>query len=172
MPEKVEITIEDRTLRAKGPQGELAVEFEPEFISVKQEDGLLVVSRTKETKVARSRHGLYRSLFANAIQGVHEGFKKSLEIQGVGYRGALKGEALEFHLGYSHPINFPLPEGIRCEFDKENQNKFTLLGRDKQLVGQVAANIRALRKPEPYKGKGIRYADEYVVRKAGKSAAK
>lgn len=172
MPENVEISIEGSVLKAKGPKGELAVPFEPEYVSFEKNENELVVTRANDTKPARARHGLYRSLAANAVQGVAEGFSKTLEIKGVGYRVALKGTTLEFNLGYSHPIKFPLPESLTCDFKKENPNILTISGIDKQLVGQVTANIRALRKPEPYKGKGIRYIDEHVVRKAGKSAAK
>ena len=159
-------------MRVKGPKGELTIPFEAEYVSFSQEEGLVTVSRANDTKAARARHGLYRSLLANAIEGVEKGYSKSLEIKGVGYRGALKGSGVEFQLGFSHPVQFDLPEGIVLEFDKKETSFFTISGISKQLVGQVAANIRALKKPEPYKGKGIRYTDEHVVRKAGKSAAK
>ncbi len=172
VPSNVEISIEADVLKVKGPKGELTVSFEPAYVSFAQEEGLISVTRADDTKPARARHGLYRSLLANAIEGVVNGFSKSLEIKGVGYRGALKGAGVEFQLGFSHPIQFDLPEGVTVEFDKKNINLFTVSGINKQLVGQAAANIRALRKPEPYKGKGIRYTDEHVVRKAGKSASK
>ncbi len=172
VPSGVEISIEASVLKVKGPKGELAVSFEPEYVSFVTEKDKILVNRSNDSKAARARHGLYRALLANAIEGVVNGYKKELEIKGVGYRGALKGAGVEFQLGYSHPIQFDLPEGITVEFDKKNINLFTVSGINKQLVGQVAANIRALRKPEPYKGKGIRYTDEHVVRKAGKSASK
>ena len=171
IPEGVEITITDGVFTAKGKHGELSQSFEAEYVTVKQDGAELQVERTNDTKAARSRHGLYRSLFANMIQGVSDKFTKSLEVRGVGYRVAQKGQDLEFNLGYSHPITFNLPEGIEVTFDEKNNNILTLASVDKQLVGQVAAKIRELRKPEPYKGKGIRYTDEIIVLKAGKSAA-
>jgi large subunit ribosomal protein L6 len=172
VPSGVEVSIETNLLKVKGSKGELTVPFESEYVSFAQEGDVINVTRASDTKVARARHGLYRSLLANAIEGVANGYSKSLEIKGVGYRGALKGTGIELQLGFSHPIFLELPEGIKIEFDKKNINLFTVSGIDKQLVGQVAANIRAFKKPEPYKGKGIRYTDEHVVRKAGKSAAK
>jgi large subunit ribosomal protein L6 len=172
IPEGVEVTIANGAVTAKGKHGELTQSFEAQYVSVKLEGGELQVERANDTKEARARHGLYRSLFANIIAGVNEGFSKSLEVRGVGYRVALKDQDLEFNLGYSHSITFNLPEGINVTFHEKNQNIFTLSGRDKQLVGQVAAKIRELRKPEPYKGKGIRYTDEQIVLKAGKSASK
>ncbi len=171
IPEGVEVNVGDGVVTVKGKQGELSQTFESQYVSIKQEGTELVVERANDTKVARSRHGLYRSLLANMIQGVTDGFAKSLEVRGVGYRVAQKGQDLEFNLGYSHPVTFNLPEGIKVTFDEKNNNIFTLSGMNKQLVGQVAANIRELRKPEPYKGKGIRYTDEHIVLKAGKSAA-
>ncbi len=172
IPEGVEVTVANNTVTVKGPKGELSQSFEPEYVTVKVEDNQIIVERLDDTKPARSRHGLYRSLFENLVVGVKEGFSKTLVIKGVGYRVAQKGTALEFNLGYSHSITFPLPEGVDVKFDEKDQNTFTLSGPNKQLVGQTAANIRKLRKPEPYKGKGIRYSDEHVQLKAGKSAAK
>jgi len=172
VPSGIDVSIEANFLKVKGPKGELTVPFEAEYVSFSQEADLITVTRANDTKAARARHGLYRSLLANAIEGVEKGYSKSLEIKGVGYRGALKGSVVEFQLGFSHPILFDLPEGITLEFDKKETNLFTISGINKQLVGQVAANIRAFKKPEPYKGKGIRYTDEHVVRKAGKSATK
>lgn len=170
VPSGVEMNIEPTALNVKGPKGALTVSYDPAFVSFAQEGDTLTVTRADDTKTARARHGLYRSLAANAIEGVVNGFSKTLEINGVGYRGALKGAGIEFQLGFSHPVQFDLPEGIKAEFTKENANVLVISGIDKQLVGQVASNIRALKKPEPYKGKGIRYSDEHVVRKAGKSA--
>ncbi len=172
VPSGVDVSIEEGVLKVKGSKGELTVPFESEYVSFAQEGDAINVTRANDTKPARARHGLYRSLLANAIEGVQNGYSKSLEIKGVGYRGALKGAGIEFQLGFSHSIQLDLPEGITVEFDKKNTNLLTVSGINKQLVGQVAANIRALKKPEPYKGKGIRYTDEHVVRKAGKSASK
>ena len=172
IPEKVEITIDENAVTVKGPKGELTQTFESEYVKVSQADGTLTVERVDDTKAARARHGLYRSLFNNLIEGVTNGFSKTMEVRGVGYRVAQKGTDLEFNLGYSHSITFPLPQGVEVSFDEKNNNIFTLSCINKQLVGQTAANIRALRKPEPYKGKGVRYADEHVQLKAGKSAAK
>ena len=136
------------------------------------EDGVITVSRKGETKEARSRHGLYRSLFANVVEGVLNGFSKTLEIKGVGYRGSVNGNVLELLLGYSHPIKFEIPSEIEIVFQEKSQNILTVSGISKQQVGEVASNIRGYRKPEHYKGKGVRYIDEYVAIKAGKSAAK
>lgn len=167
----VEVTINGSTILAKGPKGELQVEIDTPLVVAEVKDGEVVVSRKNESQEARARHGLYRTLINNIIEGVKNGFSKTLEIKGVGYRAALKGKVLEMNLGYSHPINFEVPEGIDIVFDEKNQNIFTVSGIDKQLVGQTAADIREFRKPEPYKGKGIRYQDEYILRKAGKTAA-
>lgn len=171
VPEGVEITISEGALTAKGKYGEFTQPFEAEHVSVAKDGNEIQVNRANDSKIARARHGLYRSLFANAVMGVNEKFSKTLEVKGVGYRVAAKGQALEFNLGYSHPILFDLPEGISVTFNEKNPNIFTLAGIDKQLVGEVAAKIRELRKPEPYKGKGIRYINEQIVLKAGKSAA-
>ncbi len=173
VPSGVEISIQDDVLSVKGAKGTLTQKFEPEYVSLKIEDGQLLVSRKDDSKEAKSRHGLYQSLAQNLVDGVSNGFSKTLEIKGVGYRVALKGKILEMQLGFSHPINFNIPEGIEISFpDEKNNNIVMISGINKQLVGQVAANIREYRKPEPYKGKGIRYIDEQVARKAGKSAAK
>ncbi len=170
VPSGIEISIEAAVLKVKGPKGELTVPFEAQYVTFKQEDNKLVVERADDSKPARARHGLYRSLADNAIEGVLNGYSKTLLIKGVGYRGELKGNGIEFRLGFSHVIQHEIPEGIKAEFDKKDLGMLTISGIDKQLVGQVAANIRAYKKPEPYKGKGIRYSDEQVVRKAGKSA--
>lgn len=172
VPTGIDISIEPAILKVKGPKGELTVPFEPEYVTFKQEENNLSVERADDTKASRSRHGLYRSLAANAIEGVLNGYSKILLIKGVGFRGEMKGNGIEFRLGFSHTIQFEIPEGIKAEFDKKEVGMLTISGISKQLVGQVASNIRALKKPEPYKGKGIRYSDEHVVRKAGKSAAK
>lgn len=170
--DSVEVTLSGNTVTAKGPKGELKVDFETEFVGVDIADGQITVTRTNDSKTARSRHGLYRSLIENIMLGVKDGFSKSLEIKGVGFRAALNGRVLEMQLGFSHPVHFELPEGIELTFAEKNNNIFTVSGIDKQLVGQTAADIREFKKPEPYKGKGIRYTDEHVLRKAGKTASK
>jgi len=172
VPEKVEVTLETGVLHAKGQKGELSLPFDTAFVDFALADGVLTVTRKADTKEAKSRHGLYRSLASNTLHGVSEGFSKDLEIRGVGYRAALKGKIFEMNLGFSHPIKFEIPEGIEIKLDEKNQNLFTVSGIDKQLVGEVSANIRKFRQPEPYKGKGIRYVDEHVAQKAGKSAKK
>jgi large subunit ribosomal protein L6 len=168
----VEVSFNNDNLVIKGKKGEIILKFEPEYVSFEQEDGEIKVKVTKETKINFARQGLYRSLLANAVEGVTNGYEKKLEIRGVGYKVAAKGQDLEFRLGFSHPVLFKKVDGVDMVIDKDNANIIIVSGIDKQKVGQVAANIRALKKPEPYKGKGIRYVDEYVVRKAGKSAAK
>ncbi len=157
----------------KGPKGELRVQIDPE-IGVKLENGQVLVSRPTEQKRHKSIHGLYRSLIDNAVVGVTEGYKKELEVIGVGYRAAVSNGVLELALGFSHPIYFVPPKGVSIDVDaKRGKNPVIVIeGSDKQMVGQVAAKIRGLRPPEPYKGKGIRYVDEYVRRKAGKTAAR
>lgn len=169
VPAGVEITIGKTNVKVKGPKGEMTMAYESAFVSFAQGDGDVTVTRADDTKTSRARHGLYRALLHNLIVGVTEGFAKTLEIRGVGYRAALQGKQLVLNLGYSHPINYNLPEGIEVKFAEKENNIFTVSGMDKQKVGQVAAEIRSFRKPEPYKGKGIRYKDEYVARKAGKS---
>lgn len=167
--DKVEVTIDGTTVAVKGPKGELSRDI-GDLVSVRVEEGVLVVNRPDESREARSHHGLVRSLLANMVQGVAEGYKRTLVINGVGYRAEQKGAFIQFDLGYSHPIMFELPEGVNCSI--ERQVRVTLECADNELLGQVAAKIRALRAPEPYKGKGIRYSDEVIVRKAGKSGAK
>ena len=156
-----------------GPKGELTLQVDPD-IRIKLKDGELLVSRPTEQKRHRALHGLYRSLLGNMVIGVTEGFKKELEVIGVGYRALLQNGVLELALGYSHLIYFVPPEGVDITVDtKRGKNTLILIeGVDKQMVGQVAAKIRSLRPPEPYKGKGVRYTNEYVRRKAGKTAAR
>lgn len=157
-----------------GPKGELQLQVSPE-LTLFQDENLLKVERPTDQKRHRAMHGLYRSLLANMVQGVSEGFQKELEIIGVGTRAEMKGKVLELAVGFSHPIFFVPPEGvtIAAEGGGRGRNpKVTVSGIDKQAVGQVAAKIRSLRPPEPYKGKGVRYVDEYVRRKAGKTASK
>ena len=170
LPSGVEVTVQANVVIVKGSKGELTVNYEPEHVSITVDGNTVTVERNNDSKEARSRHGLYRSLLANAAQGVTEGFEKKLEIRGVGYRAAVKGTSLELQLGYSHPINFVIPQDVKVEMDKENQAIIVVNGIDKQRVGQIAAEIRSFRKPEPYKGKGIKFVGEQIRRKAGKSA--
>ncbi len=168
VPSGVEVTIDGTHITVKGPKGTLEHDT-PEAITVAREGDEIVVTRPDDERDNRALHGLTRSLVANMVTGVSEGFVRELEIVGVGYRAAAAGPSrLELQLGYSHPITFEAPEGI--EFEVPAPTRIAVRGFDKQAVGQVAADIRKLRKPEPYKGKGIRYADERVLRKAGKSA--
>jgi large subunit ribosomal protein L6 len=167
VPDGVEIQVEPELVSVKGPKGELA-ERKSREIEVKQEDGQLLVSRPTDRGEHRALHGLTRSLIANMVEGVTDGFEKRLEIQGVGYRAKLQGKNLELALGYSHPVAMPAPEGI--EFEVPQPTEVVVRGIDKQLVGETAAQIRKKRPPEPYKGKGIRYSGEYVRRKVGKRA--
>ena len=166
IPADVTISVDGQDVAVKGPKGELALVVASP-IEVSLEDGQLLVTRPDDERASRSLHGLTRTLIANQIVGVTEGYTKGLEVVGTGYRVAAKGESLEFALGYSHSITVDPPKGI--SFTVEGNNKVTVNGIDKQAVGEVAANIRKLRKPEPYKGKGVRYAGEVVRRKAGKS---
>ena len=167
VPETVTVTIEPELVRVHGPRGELSERVHRD-ITVAQEDGQLVVTRPTDRGEHRALHGLTRSLVANMVEGVTSGFEKRLEIQGVGYRAALKGKDLELALGYSHPVAVKAPDGI--EFEVPQPTRVIVKGSSKQAVGQVAAVIRKQRPPEPYKGKGIRYEGEYVVRKVGKRA--
>ncbi len=167
VPESVTVDVAPGRVAVKGPKGELAQSFDAEM-KVEQENGTVTVSRPTDRGEHRALHGLTRSLIANMVEGVVDGFERKLEIQGVGYRAQLKGKTLEMALGYSHPVSIEPPEGI--EFEVPQPTEVIVRGIDKQLVGQVAADIRKRRPPEPYKGKGIRYSDEHVVRKVGKRA--
>jgi large subunit ribosomal protein L6 len=167
VPSGVEVSIDGPLVTVKGPKGTLSHSVVTP-ISVTKGDGVLDVTRPDDERDSRSRHGLTRTLINNMVVGVTEGYEKKLEIQGVGYRVLAKGPTqLEFQLGYSHPITFNAPEGIT--FTVEGTTRLGVVGIDKQLVGEVAANIRKLRKPEPYKGKGVRYAGEHIRRKVGKA---
>ncbi|MEV0363882.1 50S ribosomal protein L6 [Nocardia fusca] len=166
VPAGVEVTINGQDVAVKGPKGQLSLTI-AEPISVAQEDGRLVVSRPDDERRSRSLHGLTRTLIANMVTGVTQGYEKKMEIFGVGYRVQQKGSNLEFALGYSHPVPIEAPEGIT--FAVESPTKFSVSGIDKQKVGQISAVIHGLRKPDPYKGKGIRYAGEVVRRKVGKT---
>jgi large subunit ribosomal protein L6 len=167
LPSTVSVAISPTEVRVNGPRGELAESIHRD-ITVAQEGEELIVTRPTDRGEHRAMHGLYRSLVANMVEGVTEGYTKALEIQGVGYRAALKGRDLELALGYSHPVSIKAPDGI--EFEVPVPTRVIVKGIDKQLVGETAANIRKQRKPEPYKGKGIRYEGEYVARKVGKRA--
>ena len=167
VPSGVEVKIEGSTVTIKGPKGELTQAF-TDVLAIVMEDGAIVVTRPDDSRTARSLHGLTRTLVSNMVTGVSEGFTKNLEIVGVGYRAALKGSDLELQLGFSHPVVVVAEPGIT--FTVPQPTKITVSGIDKQQVGQVAADIRKWRKPEPYKGKGVRYEGEYVRRKLGKSA--
>jgi large subunit ribosomal protein L6 len=167
VPDAVTVTIAPGNIVVKGPKGELAQTFSQDM-TVSQEENTILVTRPTDRGPHRALHGLTRSLIANMVEGVTDGFEKRLEIQGVGYRAALKGKNLELALGFSHPVSIEAPEGI--DFEVPQPTEIIVRGIDKQLVGQVAADIRKRRPPEPYKGKGIRYRDEQVLRKVGKRA--
>lgn len=167
VPDAVTVEIAPGNIAIKGPKGELRQVFSPDM-TVEQGEGVLTVARPTDRGEHRALHGLTRSLIANMVEGVTNGFEKRLEIQGVGYRAALKGKKLELALGFSHPVAIDAPEGI--DFEVPQPTEVIVKGIDKQLVGQVAADIRKRRPPEPYKGKGIRYKDEQVLRKVGKRA--
>ena len=169
VPKGVEVSIAGGVVRVKGPKGQLEVGLLP-GISAAVEDGELKIARSDEERQTRSAHGLLRSLLSNAAIGVSRGWSKELDIVGIGYRAESKGRSVRFSLGYSHPIDFELPEGIEVEVDAKS-NRVTVRGIDRQQVGQTAADIRALRPPEPYKGKGVRYATERIRTKAGKQGA-
>ena len=167
VPETVTVAVEPDVVRVAGPRGELQERVSPE-LTVEQADGQVVVKRPTDRGEHRALHGLTRSLIANMVQGVTEGFEKRLEIQGVGYRANLRGKDIELAVGYSHPVTIKAPEGI--EFEVPQPTQIVVRGNSKQVVGEIAAQIRKLRPPEPYKGKGVRYAGEYVARKVGKRA--
>mgnify|MGYP002573177904 FL=1 len=170
IPAGVTVTVnDDNTVIVKGAKGELTRKFDKDM-KIEVKDNEVVVTRPSDDKEHRAHHGLTRALLANMINGVHEEFKKELDVVGVGYRVQLQGKKLVLSVGYSHPVEMEAPAGIA--FEVPNPNKIIVKGVDKQLVGQVAANIRKVRAPEPYKGKGIRYTDEYVRRKEGKSGIK
>jgi large subunit ribosomal protein L6 len=166
IPGGVQVTVDGQDVTVKGPKGELSLTVASPIV-VAIDDNQVVVTRPDDERASRSLHGLTRTLIANNIVGVTQGYSKGLEVVGTGYRVQAKGSGVEFALGFSHPVNVTPPEGIT--FAVEGNNKLTVSGIDKQAVGEVAANIRKIRKPEPYKGKGVRYAGEIVRRKAGKS---
>ncbi len=166
IPKGVDVKIEGRTVRIKGPKGELDETFHPD-VTVKQEDSTIVVTRKDDEKATRALHGLTRALLANMVVGVTNGYAKDLEISGTGYRAVLQGKKLQLSLGFSHPIEIEPPAGVA--FTTETPQKLRVSGIDKQAVGEIAAKIRSLRVPDPYKAKGIKYADERIRRKAGKA---
>ncbi|UCG41551.1 MAG: 50S ribosomal protein L6 [Acidimicrobiia bacterium] len=169
LPDKVEIAVDGETVTVKGPKGELTRTF-TDRVGFEVEDGVVTVTRANEQRQTRALHGLSRALLNNMVQGVHEGYRKELSIVGVGYRASMKGSQLELLVGFSHPVLIDAVEGITVEVPEPT--KIIVSGIDKERVGQVAANIRAVKPPEPYKGKGIRYVDEYVRRKAGKAGVR
>jgi large subunit ribosomal protein L6 len=167
IPAGVKVQIDGMTIRAEGPKGKLAQPV-PTGLTSRVADGTLVIERGSDDRRARALHGLARALVANMVNGVHAGFERKLEIVGIGYRAQMQGKSIQLALGYSHPIVFPLPDGVTAEI--ERQTAITLRGPDKAVLGETAAKLRALRKPDPYKGKGVRYAGEVVRRKVGKKA--
>ena len=167
VPSGVDVQIGTGVVTAKGPLGTLEAKF-PEVISVRREDDTLIIERSSDAGEQKAFHGLARALVANVVNGVSSGFEKALEIQGVGYRAQLQGRDLVLQVGYSHPVDVPAPEGIT--FEVPAPTRVVVKGASKELVGQIAANIRKIRPPEPYKGKGIRYEGEVVKRKVGKAA--
>jgi large subunit ribosomal protein L6 len=169
VPDKVTVTIDGQSVLVKGPKGELSRVL-PSEVEVSQDEKTVLVTRRDDSRVARQRHGLCRTLVANMVEGVSQGFQRKLEIQGVGYRAAVQGKNLNLSMGYSHPVLIEPPDGI--QFAVENNTNVTVTGIDKEIVGNTAARIRAVRPPEPYKGKGIRYSGEVVKRKAGKAGKK
>lgn len=174
VPDKLAFSVSTgNVVTVKGPKGELSLAVDPD-ITVKEQDGEILVTRPTDQKRHRALHGLYRALIHNMVVGVTEGFRRQLEVNGVGYRANVNDGVLELALGYSHPIFFLPPDGVTVSAETKGRGNpvITIEGIDKQLVGQVAAKIRSLRPPEPYKGKGVRYVDEYVRRKAGKTAAR
>jgi large subunit ribosomal protein L6 len=166
VPSGVDVTIDGRRVTVKGPKGTLSRELHPD-ISINREDDTLLITRPTEQKVHKQLHGLTRTLVNNMVTGVTTGYRKGLEITGVGYRASLVGRKLQLNLGYSHPVEIEPPEGIT--FEIESPTRLAVTGIDKELVGEIAARVRSTRKPEPYKGKGVRYAGEYIRRKAGKA---
>lgn len=171
IPAGVTVAIADRQIKVKGPKGELSYKYLPQ-VEVSQEGDKIVIKRNGDESQARAYHGLTRALVNNMVKGVSVGFEKKLQLIGVGFKAQVTGKKLILNIGFSHPIEFMIPEGIKIENDKEDKNGLVITGIDCQVVGEVAAQIRKFRKPEPYKGKGIRYLGEEVKRKAGKAAAK
>ncbi len=165
VPKGVDVTL-GHTITVKGPKGSLELKSNP-FVNIKDDEGKIVFERAHNSRPARAAHGLMRALVANMVHGVSKGFERKLEINGVGYRAEVAGQKMTLQLGYSHPVEYPLPEGVSAKVDK---NIIILTGIDKQLLGACAAKIRSFRPPEPYKGKGVKYLEERIIRKAGKAA--
>lgn len=170
IPNGAKVKLEDGLFMAEGPKGKVSEKLLPEC-PVEIDDGVIKVTRNGNSGPVKAKHGMVRALLANAVHGVTTGFNKQLEIVGVGYRGEVKGKEAHFALGYSHPVIFPIPEGITIEIDTK-LNKISVSGANRQQVGQVSAEIRSLRPPDPYKAKGIRYSDEQIRRKVGKAGAR
>ena len=170
LADKVVIEQNGQEITVKGPKGELSMVINSPNVKIEIIDGVITVVRASEDKTTKALHGLYRATLSNLINGVLNGYQKDLELQGVGYRVQLKGNNLEFALGFSHPVVITAPEGIH--FKTEGTNKISVIGIDKHLVGQIAANLRKLRSPDPYKGKGVRYVGEFIRKKQGKSVKK
>jgi large subunit ribosomal protein L6 len=174
VPEGIKVAVEKNLIRVEGPQGQLEQKFEPNYVEIAQEDGTLTVNRKGQSKNHRARHGLYRSLIANMVQGVQTPFEKKLQLVGLGYKANLQGLELKLDIGFSHQITYKIPEGMYAEANEIRaggiEAEVILRSPDKQLVGEIAAEIRDLRKPEPYNGTGIRYHDEQIIRKEGKLA--
>lgn len=169
IPNGVEVKISENEVSVKGPKGSLSYKVNPE-ITVEIEDNKIILKKTNEENLTRSLYGLSRTLVNNMVEGVTKGYSKSMEIVGVGFKIKLQGKNAVLNLGLSHDVVFPIPEGIEIKIDEQNKNKFQVIGINKELVGKVAANLRELKKPEPYKGKGIKYENEFIRRKAGKAA--
>lgn len=166
IPSGVTVTLGETSIEVKGPKGQIST-AQNQHVDVRQEDGKLLFTPRNQSKPARAAHGLMRALCANMVHGVSQGFERKLEVNGVGYRAEVKGDALNLQLGYSHPIEYKLPAGVSAKVEK---NIITLSGIDKQLLGQTASEVRGFRPPEPYKGKGIKYLEEQILRKVGKAA--
>jgi large subunit ribosomal protein L6 len=170
IPKGVEVSVGERMIKVNGPKGDLTWNY-PDSINASLSDGKIIIERTGNSRLDKSLHGLVRSIISNMVTGVLQGYQKVLEIVGIGYKAQVKGNKIVLTLGYSHPIEFPLPEGIKASVDAK-QIIITLTGADKQQLGQVAANIRLLRPPDSYKGKGVKYSGEYMKLKAGKTGKK
>ncbi len=170
IPTTVTVEINGTNIKVKGPKGELEINFHPKM-KVSQEENQIIVKRPNESKTNKSLHGLTRSLISNLVKGVTTGFSKKLEINGVGYRAQISGNKITLNLGFSHPIEYIVPKEIEIKLDEDKKNIIHISGINKQMVGETAAKIRSFRPPEPYKGKGIKYIDERIIRKAGKTAA-
>ncbi|MBN2831156.1 MAG: 50S ribosomal protein L6 [Candidatus Omnitrophica bacterium] len=168
VPKGVKVEVKDSLIFVEGPKGKLNMILSPR-IALEIKEGEVLVKRATDTKMDKSLHGLFRALIVNMIKGVTDGYKKELEIIGVGFKAAVQGQVLNLNLGFSHPVNFPIPEGIKIETPKPTQ--LVITGIDKELVGQISTEIRSIYPPEPYKGKGIRFAGEYVKKKVGKAQA-